>query len=257
MTLITDFRVRPVRPKYAKGQDVVFSGTLKYGFLFKQIRVPGLRRISIISDEVEAGVGYTKDGPEDPERGNFLIAVRLPFSTGIYIYRALFEGCNWIFHAWWPVHLDTCLSDFITLEVAEDVPPPPPAVPPWTGITAKQAYHNYLLEGEHFMGCFLGELREDKFYPIVYTVEGIPGKFCYGTLAGFQACPKGSAATVDVPTFSLPCPGSWDSFAWVGGLKERIRVLFYEDRIVGIDGDDLPKFVWYDVAAFKDVVEII
>lgn len=264
MTRIVDFKVRPVRDKYASGQHVVLSGRLEYPFFWWWFRVPGVRQITIISDSVPQGVGFTSGGEGDPRRGEFMIPVILPFSPGLAVYRALFDAvpdnpavgaCQTHWHAWWPVHLGASMSDPIQIEVSEDVPPLPPSVPSWTGITAKQSYHNYLLEGKHWTGCFIGELREDYFYPIVITYDGI--KYCHGSLVDFQACSKGITAMVDVKTAAAPISGLWDVLSWVGRFSGEIRVLVYGDRIIGVHADDLKKLVFYDLAAFKEAIEII
>lgn len=264
MTHFSDFRVRPVRAKYSEHQSVVVSGRLEYAFLWKHhFGVPDIRRISIRGDGYEVGVGYTPNVTQrDPSSGKFMVAVTLPglppgVEEGIYLLRAYHEGCGWFLHAWWPMHVDERLSDPIELVVSRGAPPAPPSVIPWTGITPRQTYHNYILDpgGEYFLGCFFGELKEDKFHVIGLEHEGV--WYYYGSLARFRACAKEGEATVDVPTYAVDIPGSWDAFTWVGTFRETVRTLEADGRVVGIHEDDIPRLVFYDVGAFKEVIGIV
>jgi len=244
---ITDFAVRPVRAEYAVGQYVVFSGRLLYGYGWK---VPGHRLVSIMSNGALAGQGYT-----DSE-SKFNIPVLLPFSPGTFVYRAYVQGCEWFWHAWWPCHIEDQLTDPIEVVTSTTAPPQAPSLPPLTGITAVQSYNNYDMApgSEHFMGCFLGELREDGFYVPVIEYEGV--QFAYGSIVGFQAGETG-VATLDVPTYTLDVPGLWDSLAWVGSFWGTLNVLLMDDRVIGIKTEDLGRLIFYDTATFKEVLEIV
>ena len=116
---ILDLRVEPARSEYSLGEDVVLVGTLEVHDLWTchWIVAPG-EKIFIYSGDVQ--ISSSNTGPD----GVFRIPIKLPFTPGIYAYRAWYPGRDW------GAARDPCLSDTIVVGVQEVPPPPPPPPPP-------------------------------------------------------------------------------------------------------------------------------
>ncbi len=110
-TRILDLRAEPVKDEYVGGEDVVFTGTLEIHDLWTCHWGAGAwtagERIVIFSGDVEIASGYT--GTD----GVFRIPTMLPFTQGIYAYRAHFPGRNWL------AARDPCWSDTILVRITE------------------------------------------------------------------------------------------------------------------------------------------
>lgn len=113
-TRILDLKAEPAKDEYPPGEDVVLTGTLEkiiwpwIGAPYWDV-APG-ERIMVFSGDAEIASGYT--GTD----GAFSIPFMLPFTPGVYAYRAHFPGRNWL------AALDPCWSDTILVGITEALP---------------------------------------------------------------------------------------------------------------------------------------
>ena len=128
---------------------------------------------------------------------------------------------------------------------------------PGDPLTGRITYLNHTLASgsTHYIGYFPGDLKADRFHVIVIEFEGV--RYWYGSLASFATVAPGSEGTVDVLSRAIEVTGIWDALTWVGKLTAATRVLYWDDRIIGIDERDIGYIRLYHRKVFEDVLQII